>query len=256
MKHTMVTLVVVVLFALVPAAAEAMPASSPSPAKAQLGKAPDPDVQSLADLDLLPAAAPMPASPVAVVKVPTLNVRQGPDTGYPVLTTAAQNTPLSVLGQIHDCTWLNVKTPAGAGWAAGSAQYVTLNVGCATLPQVEIPKPVFHTSIGTVMLDESGFTNRWPLGCLNSDLWCKQAKAGYRIVYLYFIPVDGDAADLYDAWVSLSDNTPLLASNGNRTARWAAGFDHERLMLAFTPPSVDDNFKLCFPGEPCLAIGR
>jgi len=72
---------------------------------------------------------------VAVVAA-TLNVREGPGTGYASLGTLGQGDTAKVLGQTGDCAWLQVETVDGlVGWIAGGGEYVDLRVACDTLPQ-------------------------------------------------------------------------------------------------------------------------
>ncbi|MBK8049199.1 MAG: SH3 domain-containing protein [Anaerolineales bacterium] len=82
------------------------------------------------------------SNPVAVVSTDTLNLRSGPGTNYSKAGVVKQGEALIINGQINDCAWLQVTTPAGAeGWVSGSSQYVTVDGRCADIPAVKAPAP-------------------------------------------------------------------------------------------------------------------
>ena len=78
-----------------------------------------------------------PPSDIAVVVSSALNVRAGPSTAFPILTTVKQGTQLKVLGQNASGAWLLVLTPTGVeGWVArGYTNYDGI------APVVPAPKP-------------------------------------------------------------------------------------------------------------------
>jgi Bacterial SH3 domain len=81
-------------------------------------------------------------APAVALKKPTLNVRGGPGTNYAVIGALKQGDRAAVTGRSGDCAWLQVTTAAGlAGWIAGGADYVTLNVPCASVPEAKAPPP-------------------------------------------------------------------------------------------------------------------
>jgi uncharacterized protein YraI len=64
----------------------------------------------------VPAAQPDPAN-VAIVSAPALNVRSGPSTAYPVITTVPAGTALTVIGRNDVNTWIAVRLQNGMeGW--------------------------------------------------------------------------------------------------------------------------------------------
>jgi len=94
-----------------------------------------------------PAPTPLPAAesaatsttaqdPAAVtVLVDRLRLRTGPGPDSPVLARAFTGDVLTVEGQSQACSWLLVRTDDGTlGWVSGSAELVSLNVPCETLP--------------------------------------------------------------------------------------------------------------------------
>ncbi len=71
--------------------------------------------------------------PAGVVKAYWLNVRTGPDVGFPVITTLPGGTAVALLGRDHTSTWLKIVMPDGRqGWANG--YYIETNVPIASLP--------------------------------------------------------------------------------------------------------------------------
>ncbi len=86
------------------------------------------------------AAAPVAGRPTATVIAASLNVRGGPGTNYNRVGAVSSGDELAVVGQNGSCAWLQVVTEDGVqGWVSGSAQYVTLNGGCAGIPAVAAP---------------------------------------------------------------------------------------------------------------------
>ncbi len=84
-------------------------------------------------LTVTPTPTTVPAE--AVVQTDVLNLRAGPGTSFERIATLSQGNRLTVTGQVDACAWLQVITPTGGqGWVAGTAQYVALNVDCATIP--------------------------------------------------------------------------------------------------------------------------
>lgn len=80
--------------------------------------------------------------PTATVVVESLNVRSGPGTNYNRIGAVRNGDVVVVTGQVKNCSWLQVTTPAGVeGWVSGSSQYVTLNARCADIPETKAPAP-------------------------------------------------------------------------------------------------------------------
>jgi uncharacterized protein YgiM (DUF1202 family) len=74
----------------------------------------------------------------AVVRVAALNVRNGPGANYSIQEVVRQNDSLHVTGRYGNCAWLQVSTAQGkAGWVSGASQYVTLNLPCTDLPEID-----------------------------------------------------------------------------------------------------------------------
>jgi len=75
-----------------------------------------------------PVSPTVPANPnVATVTTDALNVRSGPSTAFPVLTTVPNGTQMTVLGRNPANTWLNVQLTDGTqGWVTRSLTDYTL----------------------------------------------------------------------------------------------------------------------------------
>ena len=66
-----------------------------------------------------------------------LNVRQGPGTNYPAVTTLAQGDPVTIIGRSADNTWLAISFDGGAAWVIAESVDFTGDVG--QLPLVAAP---------------------------------------------------------------------------------------------------------------------
>lgn len=96
----------------------------------------------------LPGIAVVPATTdvnVAVVIAPALNVRSGPSTAYPVITTVPAGTTLIVLGRNEANTWIAVQLPDGTeGWVTRSlTNFIGIPVTIVTVeaPPTSTPLP-------------------------------------------------------------------------------------------------------------------
>lgn len=77
--------------------------------------------------------------PRAAVLSAKLNIRRGPGTNYPIVSTAQQGDQFEVVGQTNSCRWLLVRIGDGDAWISGGAQFSQLNVACAAVPEAPIP---------------------------------------------------------------------------------------------------------------------
>lgn len=90
-----------------------------------------------------PAASPAPldlgsvAGPLALVGPATLNLRQGPGTGYPTVATVNQGDPLQIVGRNADATWWAVMYGDGVAWVL--AELVTPQGDVSQVPLVAAP---------------------------------------------------------------------------------------------------------------------
>lgn len=77
-----------------------------------------------------PTATPVPEIVVGVVIVDTLNMREGPGTSYPILSSLSEGDTFYILGEVTNNTnnkWLLIDPSQGAfGWVVGDQSYVTI----------------------------------------------------------------------------------------------------------------------------------
>lgn len=77
-----------------------------------------------------PTATPVPEIVVGVVEVDTLNVREGPGTNYPILSSLVKGQKFYILGDVTNNTnnkWLLIDPSEGPfGWVIGDQSYVTV----------------------------------------------------------------------------------------------------------------------------------
>jgi len=77
-----------------------------------------------------PTSTPVPEIVVGVVVVDTLNVREGPGTSYPIVSSLTKDETFYVLGEVSNNTnnkWLLINPSEGSfGWVIGDQSYVTI----------------------------------------------------------------------------------------------------------------------------------
>jgi uncharacterized protein YraI len=75
------------------------------------------------------------------VLVPSLNVRSGPGTGYPVIAGLRQGDQATVVGRHSASGWWQVKLDSGAtGWVSGSPALVRVSGDTTVVPEVAAPQ--------------------------------------------------------------------------------------------------------------------
>jgi hypothetical protein len=118
-----------------PPTATPVPTLGPTPAIA-------PTQTPLPGVTVVPAATPDPN--LAVVTAAALNVRSGPSTAYPVITTVPAGTILTVLGRNDVNTWIAVRLEDGTeGWVTRSlTNYISVAVIVLTPEPPPVPTPL------------------------------------------------------------------------------------------------------------------
>ena len=84
----------------------------------------------------LPPAAPIASAntPVVATLLVNMNLRAGAGTTFNRIGGPRKGAKLTVMGQVQNCAWLQVRTAENVvGWVAGAAQYVTLSAPCAAV---------------------------------------------------------------------------------------------------------------------------
>ena len=78
----------------------------------------------------LASPTPIPEIIVGVVEVDILNVREGPGTSYPIITSLNRGEKFYILGDVTNNTnnkWLLINPSQGSfGWVTGDQSYVTI----------------------------------------------------------------------------------------------------------------------------------
>ena len=64
----------------------------------------------------------------------SVNLRQGPGTGYVNVGDVPAATEVTVVGRSEDGSWLLVRTDAGYVWMTGSPEYVEIDLRTVTNP--------------------------------------------------------------------------------------------------------------------------
>jgi uncharacterized protein YgiM (DUF1202 family) len=79
------------------------------------------------------------AGPVALVNVPSLNVRQGPGTNYAAVGTLVQGDQVQIVGHNADSSWWAISYANGTGWVIASLVIAEGDV--SQVPLVAAPPP-------------------------------------------------------------------------------------------------------------------
>jgi len=100
----------------------------------------------------VPATTTTPVDPnIATVTTDALNVRSGPSTAFPVLTTVPNGTQMTVLGRNPSNTWLNVRLDDGTeGWVTRSlTNYTLVSANVVTPPLLPVAASVAAGLVAT-----------------------------------------------------------------------------------------------------------
>ncbi|RIK38660.1 MAG: hypothetical protein DCC55_20480 [Chloroflexi bacterium] len=107
---------------------------------------------------LLTPGTPLPGTPLPATPTPDerlgratavgVNVRSGPSTAYPILTTIRAGTPFTVLGQNPAGNWLRIRLGTGVeGWISRPFTDYTATVPVVPVPPTPTPLPATPTPI-------------------------------------------------------------------------------------------------------------
>lgn len=97
-----------------------------------------------------------------------LNVRSGPGTNYPVITTLVNGDMVHATGQWSNCKWIHVEAADGdEGWLSGDASLSTLSVPCGDLPAMQAPPAPSANSGNSGNTGSSGRAASSTQGCMS-----------------------------------------------------------------------------------------
>jgi dipeptidyl aminopeptidase/acylaminoacyl peptidase len=121
-------------------------------------------------LPVLAAPALAAAGPQLTVKVATLNLRQGPETNYPVVGKLTQGTQAAIIGRNAAGDWYQVRPTGGStGWVTSAPAFVQVTGDLSTVPIVSAPTPAAKPagrSVGTIVLQTA---SGGPIYAANAD---------------------------------------------------------------------------------------
>jgi dipeptidyl aminopeptidase/acylaminoacyl peptidase len=109
-------------------------------------------------------------APGVTVLVPALNVRSGPGTGYPVVSSLRQGNEAAIVGRHGASGWWQVKTAGGVtGWVSGSPSLVRVSGDTAGVPEVAAPPVPARAATGRKSLLVFQVSNGGTIYVVNPD---------------------------------------------------------------------------------------
>lgn len=119
------------------------------------------------------------------------------------------------------------------------------------------PRPTIATTAGDLTLRRTWFGDRWPPDCGETAPNCDRAMSGYHILYASFAPsLGGDPLASGSAFSSLLPKSYIESASGARIPQFGISVNHSSVILAFAPKIDESGFKLCWPENPCVDLGK
>jgi hypothetical protein len=137
--------------------------------------------------------------------------------------------------------------------AAGTSNTLTLNITQPAGPGV------IATPQGNLVITKVEITATFPPGCTPSDFTCQSAQPGYEVLTVWLERSPENTTDLGSITSYLMQvftSVSVEASNGNKTTGFQGGLVSGALSVAFTPPVTDSGFKLLWPGNAAIDLGK
>jgi VHL beta domain len=114
--------------------------------------------------------------------------------------------------------------------------------------------PAITTPAGSLLVDGVQITDRFPPACIPNTPFCDTANPGYEILVVWLKVASGNQAAIVTELRNAK--VVLVASDGSQTKPYSVGLLSGRLFLAFTPRSTSHGFKLIWPGNPPIPLGK
>lgn len=125
-----------------------------------------------------------------------------------------------------------------------------LLVGCSP------PLATIKTSLGDLKIVKVELSDRFPPGCSNPPkLGCEGVQKGYQILLVWLESASGNPKifdDLFKAYIEAY----VTADDGSTTKLARTGFVDQKPFILFTPPDTAHNFKLFWPDNPAIELGK
>lgn len=119
------------------------------------------------------------------------------------------------------------------------------------------PPATIKTPAGTLSVNKVQLTDRFPPGCDPKSPMCQQVQEGYQALIVWLERADkGDPAAISDKLRSTFPEVYVIASDGSQTKASMWGVFESRLVVGFTPQASAHGFKLFWPDNPVVELGK
>jgi hypothetical protein len=110
--------------------------------------------------------------------------------------------------------------------------------------------PKLRTKGGAFTIVSVVVSDRLFPGCTQKEFGCQIAEKGYKVLIVY-LRGRGDAGKLLN-----EKGVYIRGSDGSRTKQFAAGLWSGKSFVAFTPPLGAHKFRLFWPGNQPISLGK
>jgi hypothetical protein len=159
-------------------------------------------------------------------------------------------------------TWLIVGVAVGAVILIMAAVSITLlarsrpaaDAGAATTDSGRSALGAeIQTPGGRFAIEDVETVEGFPPGCEPGPA-CQTAEAGYQILVVWVVPLDGSPGDVSGGFFDESEGVYITDSAGTRSNRFSGGLTSGRLFVGFTPEESSSGFVLHWPGNPPIPL--
>jgi hypothetical protein len=182
-------------------------------------------------------------------------------------TTSVNISPsqgMTVSSLQSSATQVTAQLSVAADAQVGERQVsVTTAVGTSNSSPVRITQGATPGAIatpqGNLVITKVEISNAFPPGCTPGAPPCQTATAGYEILAVWLERSPGntnDPSSITTYLMQVFPNVFVEASNGHKTAGFSGGLMSGALFIAFTPSVADSGFKLLWPGNTAIELGK